>query len=280
MKYENGAERQKAFHGNDKHITVDELWNAWCISTVHNWSVDQTIEWLEEVVELPNYRDKFLAHGINGIALPRLAANSQIFALLGINNPIHKQKITLKAMDVVLFGIPKPRSSTKDLIMGFLLLFAIAVGWYAYYQQKYSKEHIRKMTKEIEALANAEKQLEQLQMELDKTKQEHEEAFKEKRDLEKKLKKNEQQSSSMDGCSQISSDVDRADGDRIKKLEDELYLTKCELMRYDKLSSASIPSKSLQPYLQFTYELENKHYNSKKSAAELQLKSARDGVSC
>lgn len=38
----------------------------------------------------------------------RLAVNNANYlAVLGIKDPIHKQKIALKAMDVVLFGPPK-----------------------------------------------------------------------------------------------------------------------------------------------------------------------------
>jgi len=38
----------------------------------------------------------------------RLASNYQSFlAVLGIKNPVHKQKLSIKATDVVLFGPPK-----------------------------------------------------------------------------------------------------------------------------------------------------------------------------
>jgi len=38
----------------------------------------------------------------------RLASNYQSFlSLLGIKNPVHKQKLSIKATDVVLFGPPK-----------------------------------------------------------------------------------------------------------------------------------------------------------------------------
>ena len=75
LKYENCAERQKAFHGNDKHITVDELWNSWKVSPVHNWTVEETVNWLCDIIELPKYKDKFLQHSVNGVALPRFVAN-------------------------------------------------------------------------------------------------------------------------------------------------------------------------------------------------------------
>lgn len=73
LQYENGAEqRQKGFHvANDKHITVDELWHIWKSSPVHNWSVDQTIDWLVNVVELPFYAEIFAKNRIDGVAMPR-----------------------------------------------------------------------------------------------------------------------------------------------------------------------------------------------------------------
>nr|XP_027193848.1 stromal interaction molecule homolog [Dermatophagoides pteronyssinus] len=278
LKYENGAERQKAFHGNDKHITVDELWRAWRISTVHNWTVDQTVEWLNEIVELPKYQRVFETNAINGITLPRLAANPQIFSLLGINNPIHKQKIALKAMDAVLFGEPKSKSSNKDVIMGFLFIFATVVGYYAYRQNKYSKEHIRKMTKDIETLSVYEKQIETMQSELDKLKQEQQETSKEKEEMERKLRAKEMikaNNGEYFDIKTLASDTD----DRMRELEDELRETHCELKRVQQAyeSRQWIPPRALQLYLQFTYEIENRYYNMKKANAEHQLQAAREG---
>ena len=71
LKYENGYERHKAFHGNDKHITVDELWKAWKSSAVRNWTVDETVEWLINTVELPQYVEHFQHNAVDGMALPR-----------------------------------------------------------------------------------------------------------------------------------------------------------------------------------------------------------------
>lgn len=46
----------------------------------------------------------------------RLAVNNMQYLsnVLGIKDPIHKQKIALKAMDVVLFGPPKGKQLLKD----------------------------------------------------------------------------------------------------------------------------------------------------------------------
>lgn len=281
-------ERHKAFHGNDKHITVDELWRNWKISAVHNWSVEQTVDWLCNIVELPQYRTKFEQNAIDGIALPRLAANLQFFNILGINNNIHRQKISLKATDVVLFGVPRDNSLMKDLILCGLLLFAIGLAVYAYLQHKHSKIHLRKMMKDMEALSSAEKQLEFLQFELNKTKQEHENAFIEKRDLERKLKQKEEILGIAVGNGSVPSGAEAAvylkenrqpgfDEQRSAELEAQLMVAQEELIRLRaSVGSKWIPPPKLQAYLQFTYEIEIKNYNAKKAAAELQMRAARD----
>ena len=38
---------------------------------VYNWTVDRTVKWLEETVDLPMYAEKFQNNGIEGSALPR-----------------------------------------------------------------------------------------------------------------------------------------------------------------------------------------------------------------
>jgi stromal interaction molecule 1 len=87
---------------------------------VHNWTVDQSVEWLVQSVQLPQYVRLFRQHKINGRILPRLAVNNlhYVSSVLGIKDPIHKQKIALKAMDVVLFGPPRG----KFIIITFLKL--------------------------------------------------------------------------------------------------------------------------------------------------------------
>ena len=72
LQYENAGDRHRNFHGNDKHISVDELWRQWIVSAVHNWSVDETCDWLSTSLELPEYIEIFQQKQINGTALPRL----------------------------------------------------------------------------------------------------------------------------------------------------------------------------------------------------------------
>ncbi|VEN37049.1 unnamed protein product [Callosobruchus maculatus] len=90
------------------HISVKELLEAWLRSEVHNWTLDQTSDWLTNSVQLPQYVPNFIQNGVNGAKLPRLAVDDgKYLNILGIKDPIHKRKIALKAMDVVLFGPPK-----------------------------------------------------------------------------------------------------------------------------------------------------------------------------
>ncbi|KAL1110335.1 hypothetical protein AAG570_007868, partial [Ranatra chinensis] len=192
LQYESGAERrQKAFHRNDDmHISVKELWEAWVRSEVHNWTVEQTTEWLASSVGLPQYAPIFIINSVTGATLPRLAVSNMQYLsnVLGIKDPIHKQKIALKAMDVVLFGPPKDSNNhVKDVILITLLLGALIGCWYAYRMNKNSRRHLRRMMKDMESLHKAELALENLQKELERARQEQECATTEKQDLERRL---------------------------------------------------------------------------------------------
>lgn len=204
-----------------------------------------------------------------------MAANSQFLSILGINNPIHRQKIALKAMDVVLFGSPKPKHNyVKDVLLAFSLLVAIAGCWFALVQHKSSQAHLKKMLRDMDSLQKAEEQLMDLQNELDKAKQEQQNVVMEKVNLEKKLKENENQverSASYSGLSDLS---------KITELEDELKRTRDELKRAEVALSTKtwIPPQQMQLWLQLTHELEIRNYNAKRIAAEKQLYAAKEGV--
>lgn len=71
LKHDDANERQRQFHGNDKHISLDELWRHWLKSDAHNWTVEQTIDWLVNCVQLEEYVDLFRRLQLNGSSLPR-----------------------------------------------------------------------------------------------------------------------------------------------------------------------------------------------------------------
>ncbi|XP_011696593.1 PREDICTED: stromal interaction molecule homolog [Wasmannia auropunctata] len=271
LQYEAGYERrQRAFHHNDDmHISVRELWEAWLRSEVHNWTIEQTSEWLTSNVELPQYVPTFIQHRVTGATLPRLAVNNMHYLsnVLGIKDPIHKQKIALKAMDVVLFGPPKDTGhNIKDLVLVTLLFGALIGCWYAYQQKKNSQKHLHRMMKDMESLHKAELALENLQKELERARMEQESAATEKQNLEKRL-----QDESL-GLHTSYSDLE------VSQLKAEIEMLKLELQRAEgELEDRCwSPPAGLQHWLQLTHEIENKAYTNKKIAAEKQLEQARE----
>ncbi|XP_063233155.1 stromal interaction molecule homolog [Bacillus rossius redtenbacheri] len=275
LKYEQGYEpRQKAFHRNDDmHISVRELWEAWIRSEVHNWTVEQTSEWLATSVELPQYIPNFVTHQVTGATLPRLAVTNMYYLhnVLGIKDPIHKQKIALKAMDVVLFGPPKEYNHhVKDVVLVTLLLGALMGCWYAYRQNKSSRRHLHRMIKDMESLQKAELALDHLQKELERARLEQESVASQKENLERKLMEqgNQQISELRTSCSDLE----------VTQLKDEIELLRKELQRAEgELEDRCwSPPLGLQHWLQLTHELENKAYVKKKVVAEKQLQLARE----
>jgi len=272
-----GADRRQIkFHRKDSEITVNDLWDIWKKSDIHNWTVDQTIEWLSgSHVELPQYADLFRRHGVNGSRLPQVAVSTGYLAkVVGVTNAIHRSKITLKAMDVVLFGPPKSDSSPiKDLILTSLLLAAITGLFYAYRQNRKSQLHLKKMMQDMEGLSKAEESLLELQDKL--------------HDRDTELKSLSQGSkfnygAASDGIRDFNGEEDtplieseRMELDRVKEeveaLRNELHRAEVELE--DKCWMAP---PVLQHWLQLTYELESITYNNKKREAEKQLETVKD----
>ncbi|XP_055842867.1 stromal interaction molecule homolog isoform X4 [Episyrphus balteatus] len=270
LKYDSGYEkRQKAFHFNDDmHISVKELWEAWLRSEVHNWTIEQTTDWLAQSVQLPQYVELFKAHKVTGAALPRLAVNNMHYVgnVLGIKDPIHKQKVALKAMDVVLFGPPRETGTRwKDYILVTLLLSAIIGCWYAYQQNKNAKRHLRRMAQDMEGLQRAEQSLQEMQKELERARMEQENVATEKMDLERRLKEAPSLTSS-------SSDLE------VQQLKKEIEMLRSELSRaeIELVDNCWAPPAQLQSWLQYTYELESKNHLKKRVSAEKQLQSARE----
>ncbi|XP_054706665.1 stromal interaction molecule 1-like [Uloborus diversus] len=280
LQYENAHERHKEFHGTDKYINVDELWQAWRTSEVHNWTVDETVEWLITQVDLPQYEHNFRNNGINGASLPLLAqnANNYISLHLGIKDSINKQKIALKAMDVVLFGRPKYRNYLKDVLLAMSLIIAVVGCWFAYVQHKSSQTHMQKMMKDMEALQKAEDSLFDLQKELNKARQEQEIVSIEKQDLERRL----QDEITIAKKYQVQTPGDGTEPNdfiKVTELEKQLQHARNDLREAEKKLEARhwVAPPSLQHWLQLTHELELRNYNAKKAVAEQQLQAAKEG---
>jgi hypothetical protein len=67
-------------------------WIMWVLNVmylqVHNWTVEQTSEWLATNVELPQYIPNFIQHRVTGATLPRLLAIFHFVKVFWVLNAI------------------------------------------------------------------------------------------------------------------------------------------------------------------------------------------------
>ncbi|GFU18243.1 stromal interaction molecule homolog [Trichonephila clavipes] len=201
--------------------------------------------------------------------------NMHFLSNLGIKDPIHKHKISLKAMDVVLFGPPRNHNYFKDGVLALSIGLATIGCWFAFMQHKKSQSHLRKTMKDMESLQNAEESLRNLQEELDKAKLEQERATTEKKDLERRL---QDEKITVKTKQDVSGNLDEKQT-KIQKLERELRDVIEDLRSAERALHAKNwqPPSGLQHWLQLTHELELQHYNEKKASAEKQLIAAKEG---
>ncbi|KAL3879200.1 hypothetical protein ACJMK2_031508 [Sinanodonta woodiana] len=278
-----GYEKISIFHGNDKLISVGDLWHAWKKSPVCNWTVEDVIDWLQNSVELPQYSPVFQKMKISGSRLPRLAVNNHTFMsiVLGIKNAVHKQKLSLKAMDAVLFGSPKKiHNVVKDVVLLVSLLVALLGCWFAYMQNKRSRKEVSKMMKELDSLQKAEESLLQLQTKLDNAEKQKQSATEEKINLEQKFR-SEVEIAKMEAekLKKAREDKGMEENTRLKYAERELEQVRAALRRAEKelelKGGWSCPAE-LQAWLQYTFEIEQQHFHTKQQAAQRQFTAAKE----
>ncbi|XP_026543497.1 stromal interaction molecule 2 [Notechis scutatus] len=283
MKYKDASNKHSHLHREDKHITIEDLWKRWKTSEVHNWTQEATLQWLVEFVELPQYEKNFRENNVKGTTLPRIAVNEPAFMMsqLKIIDRSHRQKLQLKALDVVLFGplTRPPHNWMKDFVLTISIMIGIGGCWFAYTQNKTSKEHVTKMMKDLESLQTAELSLCELQERLEKAQEENRTVAVEKQNLERKM---------MDEISDAKREACRlkelregaeCELSRLKYAEEELVQVRMALKKAEKefelRSNWSVPD-ALQKWLQLTHEVEVQYYNIKRQNAEMQLAIAKD----
>ncbi|XP_072232501.1 stromal interaction molecule 2 isoform X3 [Leuresthes tenuis] len=268
-------------HREDQHITVEELWRGWKTSEVHNWTTEDTVQWLKESVELPQYEKNFRDFQVTGNTLPRMAANEPSFMSmqLKIIDQRHKQKLNLKALDAVLFGPPlRPQHNwMKDFVLMVSIVIGVGGCWFAYMQNKSSKVHISQMMKDLDSLQNAEQSLLDLQSRLEKAQEENRTVAVEKENLEQKMR--DEINGAKKEAHRLRELREGAECElsRLKYAEEELVQVRKALKRAEKeiQSERSVPE-ALQMWLQLTHEVEVQYYNIKKQSAEFQLCVAKD----
>ncbi|TSL04367.1 Stromal interaction molecule 1 [Bagarius yarrelli] len=275
LKDHNPKAKHKSFHGADLLITVEDMWNTWKASEVNNWTVEQVEEWLTEHVELPQYVESFRKNKIDGQALPRLAVKNAtlMLSVLKILDRSHAQKLQLKALDTVLFGPQMNRhSQLKDLVLVVSIIIGVTGCWFAYIQNRNSRDHMSKMMKDLEGLQRAEQSLIDLQQKLQIAQDKHHSVQEEKVNLEQKLQdeiheaKNEAQRLRMlrEGTENELSRQKYAEEEleqvrkALKKAEKELESRRC-------WSSPELLQKEpLQKWLQVTHEVEAEKIKKKR----------------
>uniref|UniRef100_A0A3Q1BXG2 SAM domain-containing protein n=1 Tax=Amphiprion ocellaris TaxID=80972 RepID=A0A3Q1BXG2_AMPOC len=285
LNYHDPKAKHNSFHGDDQFISVEDLWNAWKGSEVYNWTVDEVVEWLITYVELPQYVDAFRKMSFNGSAMPRLAVKNTTLTLsiLKILDRSHVQKLQLKSLDTVLFGAPL--MNRHNHLKDFMLVVSIVIGmggcWFAYIQNRYSKDHMKKMMKDLEGLQRAEQSLHDLQQKLQIAQEEHRTVEVEKVNLEQKLR--DEINAAKQEAQRLRELREGTENElsRQKYAEEELEQVRMALKKAEKeLESRSSwsPPESLQKWLQLTHEVEVQYYNIKKQNAERQLLVAKEGA--
>ncbi|XP_030633393.1 stromal interaction molecule 1a [Chanos chanos] len=285
LNYHDPKAKHNSFHGDDQFISVEDLWNAWKSSEVYNWTVDEVVEWLITYVELPQYVDSFRKMNFNGTAMPRLAVKNATLtvSVLKILDRSHVQKLQLKALDTVLFG--PPMMNRHNHLKDFMLVVSIVIGmggcWFAYIQNRYSKDHMKKMMKDLESLQRAEQSLHDLQQKLQIAQEEHRTVEVEKVNLEQKLR--DEINAAKQEAQRLKELREGTENElsRQKYAEEELEQVRMALKKAEKeLESRSSwsPPEALQKWLQLTHEVEVQYYNIKKQNAERQLLVAKEGA--
>uniref|UniRef100_A0A7N8XIU6 Tromal interaction molecule 2a n=1 Tax=Mastacembelus armatus TaxID=205130 RepID=A0A7N8XIU6_9TELE len=268
-------------HREDQHITVEELWKGWKSSEVHNWTQDEVLRWLKEFVELPQYEKNFKEFKVNGNTLPRIAANEPSFlsGQLKVQDQRDKQKLNIKALDVVLFGPPTrpPHNYMKDLLLIVSVVMGVGGCWFAQAQNKASKIHVAKMMKDLESLQRAEQSLIDLQEQLERAQEEKRNVAEEKQNLEEKMR--DEIMGAQEEAYRLHELRQGAVSElsRLRYAEEELEQVRGALKQAEKDMQASwTVSEVLQQWLQLTHEVEVQYYNVKKQSAELQLAIAKE----
>jgi len=290
-----GEKRQRNFHQNDFQISVQELWVSFKKSVVYNWTVDDVVSWLEQHVDLPDYKHVFREKGITGLHLPQLAANQDHFFTKTMGRfPVEaKRKIIIKATDAVIFGPPSSNDldAFKDAILFITIVAASIFAWLADVKSKETKRNIAQMTAKMASLSKTESDLRELQEQLKGEEQLHgelalskEKDAREKESLKEEMERVESEADKLKmqrlNCEEKETRLRLAEeelervGTALKHAEEELSVYEAEATSFSH-HRAAIPD-DLRLLLCKTYQSEVDAYRWQKKAAENRLIEARD----
>ncbi|XP_064880358.1 stromal interaction molecule 1 isoform X5 [Oncorhynchus nerka] len=221
----------------------------------------------------------------NGTVMPRLAVKNATLtvSILKMLDRSHVQKLQLKALDTVLFGAPlmNRHNHLKDFMLVVSIVIGIGGCWFAYIQNRYSKDHMKKMMTDLDGLQRAEQSLHDLQKKLQIAQEEHRTVEVEKVNLEQKLR--DEINCAKQEAQRLKELREGTENElsRQKYAEEELDQVRMALKKAEKELESRCswsPPESLQKWLQLTHEVEVQYYNIKKQNAEKQLLVAKEGA--
>uniref|UniRef100_A0A8R1UAS9 SAM domain-containing protein n=1 Tax=Pristionchus pacificus TaxID=54126 RepID=A0A8R1UAS9_PRIPA len=237
------ARREKAFHGEDDAITVDDLWEAWFESSERSWTTQEFVYWLVNVVNLPQYAPLAEAMQLDGKVLPRLAVLNSTFMndKFKVKSSVHRQKLRLTALDVVLFGYRDNSSRAKDIALAALLVLLSMVIALMMRQRRRARVEMNSLANQLEELNSMKSHLE---------------------DTTEKMKEERSRRQTNDGheVQQLKNQLDEAN----KKLEIS--------------HSGGTAPLILQPLLRKTCEVELNYLNKQRAECVVEMKGAIDEV--
>ncbi|KAH7731501.1 Protein STIM-1 c [Aphelenchoides avenae] len=238
------SKRERAFHhNNDDSITVDDLWESWFQSDERMWTNEELVDWLTHAVKLPQYAANVVAAKSSGIALPRMAVqnSSYVSNVLGVRSFVHRQKIQLKALDVVLFGFHDKSSRLKDIALAALAIGLVSV-------LILFKAHRNRSRRKMEELASRLSELATMETDFAGAQKRFEAEQRDRQDL--------------------------TESEHIQALKNQLMEAerRLEMNGYD-----SIPF-ALQPLLRRTYEMEAAYINTQKLECLSEMREAKEFV--
>lgn len=267
------TERHDSFHSNDELISVEDLWQNWQLSVAYNWTNEDVISWLKNIVGLPQYEKAFKEKNVDGKSIPMLATNTSnlLHKELGVLNATHRRKIYLRASDIILFG-PSPNVQQyyfSDMFVLCIVIVASTLCFFAVQQHSSSKKQIDQLKTNMVHLKQAEQMLKELQENEDyntikerevQLRGEIEEAKKEFERLHQQHSKYEEEKTKLQLVEQEVTELRAA-------------LAKAEnAVKYNEIRT---PTALLQ-LLIVTYKKEVQHFQQKKQQALAQMQEAKE----
>ncbi|CAI5445963.1 unnamed protein product [Caenorhabditis angaria] len=160
--------RENKFHGEDDSITVDDLWEAWFESNERTWTNERLVEWLSTDLNLPIVADIARQKKLDGKVLPRFSTQNPDYLTkeLGIKSSVHRQKLRLNSLDVVLFGYRDNNNKTKDILLALLALLLTSLIIVYIRQKQRAQKKVHELFTKLTELKNMESEFETVQKKL------------------------------------------------------------------------------------------------------------------